>query len=105
MDFGYWNIDLTLLEYDRMGFDKICDLIFHHPDDDKTYYYVKDKYDKVKDVSFMPNYIKEDWIKYNKKTLDIKTIDYFINKHLDESEFIINELKKIKRDMIINNIL
>lgn len=43
-------------------------------DKDGEYYYLLDSSDKIKDVSKMPNYIKEDYYNYNTKIL---TIDFF----------------------------
>ena len=82
------------------------------------YFYIQDDIEKIIDVSCMPNYIKEDWINYNKKELNIKIVEEHIRKYVDlrDSEVylevtnqtyddIINDLQSIKRDLIINKII
>ena len=83
------------------------------------FFYIQDDIEKIIDVSSMPNYIKEDWINYNKKDLTISIVDQHIIKYVDlrdsQSPFlevssetyddVISELQSIKRDLIINKII
>jgi hypothetical protein len=81
------------------------------------YFYIHDDIEKVKDVSQMPEYIKEDWINYNKKPLNISVLNQmiknyedqlnsaFLVKFDDEIEDLINLLKSLRRDLIINKVI
>lgn len=78
------------------------------------YYFIKDDIEKIKDVSKMPSYIKEDWIKYNKKELTYNIINQHIREYLNKSESqysnddileILSTLKAIKRQLIIKNLI
>jgi hypothetical protein len=76
---------------------------------------IQDELEKVLDVSYMPVYIKEDWINYNKKPID----KHILIEHIKEYEEKVNwqwppdentkqsleKLKAIKRDQIINKII
>jgi hypothetical protein len=98
---------------------------------DDDYYFIEDDIEKVMDVSSMPNYIKEDWINYNKKDINQKVLDNHIAIYTDKIEKIemqwpysippadlaayafnnqevqkvISILKSIKRNLIIKNII
>lgn len=61
---------------------------------DNEYYFVQDDIEKVRDVSIMPQYIKEDWIKYNRKELNM----FVINKHIKEYE------SRLKRSIEFNSV-
>ena len=54
-------LDLDFLNYE-MRKERV--IIF---DKDGELYYINDDYDKVNDVNKMPNYIKDDWWKYESK--------------------------------------
>jgi len=82
------------------------------------FFYIKDDIEKIFDVSCMPNYIKEDWVNYNKKDLTINIVDEHIRKYVDlrDSEVylevtnqtyddVISELQSIKRNLIISKII
>ena len=73
------------------------------------HYYLYDESDKIEDISKMPAYIKEDWVNYNKKDIDIVTIDHHIKKFseigLIETNYISSELKRIKRDLTLKKII
>ena len=82
------------------------------------YFYIQDDIEKIIDVSCMPNYIKEDWILYNKRELTINVVEGHIRKYVDlrDSEVylevtnqtyddVISELQSIKRDLIIKKII
>jgi hypothetical protein len=62
----------------------------------------------------MPHYIKEDWIKYNRKELTNQILDWHIIDYTKklESQYpnddlldVINKLKSIKRHLIIKKII
>jgi hypothetical protein len=78
------------------------------------YYVIQDDIEKVLDVSQMPHYIKEDWIKYNRKELTNQILDWHIIDYTKklESQYpnddlldVINKLKSIKRHLIIKKII
>lgn len=84
----------------------------------EDFFYIREDIEKIIDVSCMPNYIKEDWINYNKKDLTINIVDEHIRKYIDlrDSEVylevtnqkyddVISELQSIKRNLIINKII
>jgi len=83
--------------------------------DDEDYYIIEEDIEKIMDVSSMPNYIKEDWINYNKKELNQKVIDKHIKIYTDKSDMkyppdeeiekVISTLKSIKRHLLIKKII
>lgn len=76
-----------------------------------VFFYIEDYKEKMIDISKMPFYIRLDWLNYNKKELDLKTINQHIEYHKttsrwDGNDFIqddtkISELISIRRDIII----
>jgi len=50
-------------------------------DKDSEYYYLLDSSDKIKDVSKMPKYIKDDYYHYNSKILTIEYFNMIIEKY------------------------
>ena len=83
-------------------------------EDGDDYYIIQDDREKIEDISQMPNYIKEDWIKYNRKELTSQILDWHITDYIDKSESqypnkelseVISKLKSIKRHLIIKKIL
>lgn len=79
-------------DFKNYTFDRRCELIFSIDDE---YYELIELRDKIQDVNKMPDYIKNDWYKYNGITLTEKTLD----KHLADGE------ENIKRPRsVINNI-
>jgi len=79
------------------------------------YFYLKDDIDKIKDVSNMPSYIKEDWLNYNKKELGMSVINKQI-KNLEtilehkrpynpDDDEALSQLISIRRNLIINGII
>jgi hypothetical protein len=77
------------------------------------YFYIEDNKDKISDVVNMPYYIRDDWFKYNKNNLNIKTLNEHIkewsNQHLlvdnNDIDKILDELKSIRRELIIKGII
>jgi hypothetical protein len=79
-------------------------------DSSGDYFFISDDYEKICDVLNMPLYIKNDWVKYNKKKLDLVTL----NKHIKYYELVVenNDVVKIKkilnairRNLIIEGII
>ena len=101
-----------ITEYDHHTLICIATIIY---EDSGDYFYIKDDINKIDDVSKMPTYIKEDWLNYNKKPLDIS----IINRQIKNLEIIIEKrrpydpkdedklitLKSIRRDLIIKGII
>ncbi len=112
---------INLLPYKSIS---ITEKFIHHTliqevtiiiEDSDEYYFIQDDVEKVKDVSQMPNYIKEDWIKYNRKPLTKEVLDLHIQhyKEISDSQYppdketdeILSLLKSIKRHQIIGKIV
>ncbi len=75
---------------------------------DGEYFFIVEEEQKIYDVSQMPYYIKEDWIKYNKKSVSLSLINDQIMRltnKFDQFEDEINLLKSLKRDLIIKKII
>lgn len=75
---------------------------------DGEYSFIVEEEQKVFDVSQMPNYIKEDWIKYNKKTVSLSLLNEQIKKltnDYDQFEEELSLLKSLRRELIINGII
>lgn len=107
-------IDLeSLVEVTTIIFDSCGDL-----------YYIVDDIEKIKDVSSMPSYIKEDWVNENKRPVDISVLNNQINKFsievedeksrllesnyhdsLKEKMLTLDNLISIRRDLIISGVI
>jgi hypothetical protein len=83
-------------------------------DDNDVYFYVYDTYDKIRSIQSMPQYIQNDWFKYNRKELNITIINRhigFLTKLCDsEVGHVLYTgrlflLKSIRRNLIINGII
>lgn len=87
---------------------------------DGIYFIINDETEKLSDISRMPLYIKEDWLNYNKKPIDISTVNKhieFVEKwikyplssidtlHSEYWEELLKTLKSLRRELIINGIL
>lgn len=74
---------------------------------DGEYSFLVEEEQKIFDISQMPNYIKEDWIKYNKKSLSLSLINEQIKKltNFDQFEEELTLLKSLRRDLIIQGII
>jgi hypothetical protein len=105
-----------LINYDHHSLNRMTSVIFQN---ESGYFHIEDELEKVYDVCQMPDYIKLDWINYNKKSISIPVI----NKHIayytkldkknkfdayqdsyDNEELLIS-LKSIRRELIINGII
>lgn len=115
VDLDDWNIISHTHYYEVNPFSKISTIIIENNSGD--YFCIKDEYDKIIDVTKMPNYIIKDWVNYNKKDLDIATLNKQIKwfeSHLDDpvnliesekTEETIKTLKSLRRDLIIKDII
>jgi hypothetical protein len=75
---------------------------------DGEYSFIVEEEQKVFDISQMPNYIKEDWVKYNKKSLSLSLLNEQIKKLTndnDQFEDELNLLKSLRRELIIKGII
>jgi hypothetical protein len=81
-------------------------------------FFINDEVQKLEDVSQMPDYIKLDWIKYNRKSLGISEINKhveFYNKEIvreswsndaiEEMQEYLDKLISIRRDLILKGII
>ncbi len=98
-----------LINYDHHSLNRMTSVIFQN---ESGYFHIEDELDKVYDVCQMPDYIKLDWINYNKKNIAISVINKHIayyNKLIDEydqnTEDLLIKLKSIRRELIINGII
>jgi DNA topoisomerase VI subunit A len=99
-------------EWDRHQISQIATIIIEY---NNEYFYIQEEMEKILDISQMPQYIKEDWIRYNKKDLTDKIIISHIKEYeeLKESQWpsedawdsALSRLKAIKRSEIIRKIL
>ncbi len=103
---------ISFTDYDTMN--HIVNIILQIED---NFFFIEDEYDKVVDVSQMPDYIKTDWFIYNKKELNLSSINKHVMsltkslenlKSIQEEEKIeqnLEKLKSIRREFIIKGIL
>jgi hypothetical protein len=100
-----WNHLTTTQQTDHHTLDSILTILIEK---DGEYHFIVEEQEKVFDISQMPNYIKEDWINYNKKSLSLSIMNKQIKKLTndgDQFEEEITLLKSLRRDLIINGIL
>ena len=74
------------------------------------FFTIEDDWEKLCDVSQMPDYIKNDWIKYNKKKLNMIIINKHIKSCYDKLDSpqrteMLKNLKVIRRDYILKGII
>ena len=75
---------------------------------DDEYSFIIEEEQKVFDISQMPNYIKEDWIKYNKKSVSLSLLNQQIKRLTNDYEHFeeeLNLLKSLRRELIIKRII
>lgn len=100
-----WSHVTTTQKIDHHTLDEVFTILIEK---DGDYYFIVEECEKVFDVSQMPNYIKEDWINYNKKTLSLSLLNEQIKKYTNDFgqfEDELNLLKSLRRDLIINGIV
>lgn len=103
---GTWKI---LFEYSELQHHTMRYLLTIFIEKDKEYFYLIDDRDKIGDIIKMPSYIKEDWVRYNKKELDFNIIDKYIKDlkkvEMSETSSLLNDLINIKREIQLNKII
>ncbi len=116
-----WNQVCLITKYEHHTLINNATVLIENSGD---YFYIHDDIEKVIDVSQMPEYIKGDWINYNKKPLNIPVLNQMIKDYEkgrqnlrfpamyeyneptdDELEDLINLLKSLRRDLIINKVI
>jgi hypothetical protein len=115
-----WNEVCLITKYEHHTLINNATVLIENSGD---YFYIHDDIEKVKDVSQMPEYIKEDWINYNKKPLNIPVLNQMIKSYEnqlnsglerpfslsepsdDELENLVSLLKSLRRDLIINKVI
>lgn len=100
-----WNHITTSNKTNHHTLDEIFTILIER---DGEYFYIVEECQKVFDISQMPIYIKEDWIKYNKKSLSLSLLNEQIKKftnEFDQFEDELSLLKSLRRDLIIKGII
>lgn len=100
-----WKHLTTTQHTDHHTLDSIFTILIEK---DGEYHFIVEEQEKVFDISQMPNYIKVDWINYNKKSLSLSLMNKQIKKlsnDRDQFEDELTLLKSLRRDSIINGIL
>ena len=109
---------LTIVKYHLDSLTRMSHIIYKSDD---VYWILVDSEEKLDDVSKMPHYIKNDFIKYNSKPLKfeqinkfIKDIERYFDFHNDQSMSTevedlhrdnLVKLKELKREFILKNLL
>lgn len=100
-----WRHLTTTEKYDRHTLNSILTILIEK---DGEYFFIEEEAEKLFDISQMPNYIKEDWINYNKKSLSLSMLNQQIfkltNKH-GQFEEELELLKSLRRDLIIKGLI
>jgi hypothetical protein len=100
-----WNHITTTSKINNYSLDNYFTILIEK---DGEYFFLVEEEQKVFDISQMPNYIKEDWIKYNKKSLSLLILNEQIKKlsnDYDQFEEELSLLKSLRRELIINGII
>lgn len=100
-----WKHITTSHKIDHHTLDEIFTILIEK---DGEYSYIVEECQKVFDISQMPIYIKEDWIKYNKKSLSLSLLNEQIKNltnDFGQFEEDLNLLKSLRRELIINGIV
>lgn len=100
-----WNHITTSQKIDNHTLDEIFTILIEK---DGEYFYIVEECQKVFDISQMPIYIKEDWIKYNKKSVSLSLLNEQIKRYtndFDQFEEELSLLKSLRRDLIIKGII
>ena len=100
-----WNHLTTTSKINNYSLDNYFTILIER---DGEYSFLVEEEQKIFDISQMPKYIKEDWIKYNKKSLSLSLINEQIKKltnDFDQFEEELTLLKSLRRDLIIQGII
>ena len=110
-----WKSIYLFTKYDFHTLINYATIIIQNPSDDYFYFY--HDIEKIIDVSLMPNYIKEDWLNYNKKELNILVLNACIKDCQEKLEVVTNQekersykktletFKSIRREIILKGII
>jgi hypothetical protein len=100
-----WNHITTTSKINNYSLDNYFTILIEK---DGEYFFLVEEEQKVFDISQMPNYIKEDWIKYNKKSLSLSILNEQIKKlsnDYDQFEDELSLLKSLRRELILKGII
>jgi len=99
-----WNHITTTSKINNYSLDNYFTILIEK---DGEYHFLVEEEQKIFDISQMPIYIKEDWIKYNKKSLSLSLLNEQIAKYNNDFEFEeeLSLLKSLRRELIINGII
>lgn len=100
-----WNHITTTSKINNYSLDNYFTVLIEK---DGEYSFIVEEEQKVFDISQMPNYIKEDWIKYNKKSLSLSILNEQIKKYsndYDQFEDELSLLKSLRRELILKGII
>lgn len=100
-----WQVLVTTQSIDNQTLDYWSTILIEHQG---QYCYLVEEEQKVFDISQMPDYIKTDWIKYNKKPLNLLALNRQIKKlsaDLEQFEEELDLLKRLRRDLILEGII
>ncbi len=100
-----WNHITTTSKINNYSLDNYFTILIEK---DGEYFFLVEEEQKVFDISQMPNYIKEDWIKYNKKSLSLSILNEQIKKYsndYDQFEDELSLLKSLRRELILKGII
>jgi hypothetical protein len=100
-----WNHITTTSEINNYSLDNYFTILIEKHGE---YSFLVEEEQKIFDISQMPIYIKEDWIKYNKKSLSLSLLNEQIKKLTNEFgqfEEELSLLKSLRRELIINGIV
>lgn len=100
-----WNHITTTSKINNYSLDNYLTILIEK---DGDYFFLVEEEQKIFDISQMPNYIKEDWINYNKKSLSLQLLNEQIKKlsnDFDQFEDELSLLKSLRRNIIINGII
>jgi hypothetical protein len=105
IDVTPWNHITTTSKINNYSLDNYFTILIEK---DGEYFFLVEEEQKVFDISQMPNYIKEDWIKYNKKSLSLSILNEQIKKlsnDYDQFEDELSLLKSLRRELILKGII
>lgn len=100
-----WEVLVTTQSLDNHSLDYWFTILIQQQG---QYYYLVEEEQKVFDISQMPDYIKTDWIKYNKRPLNLLALNRQIKKlsgDLEQFEEELDLLKRLRRDLILEGII
>lgn len=100
-----WNHITTTSKINYYSLDNYFTILIEK---DGEYSFLVEEEQKIFDISQMPIYIKEDWIKYNKKSLSLSLLNEQIKKltnDFNQFEDELSLLKSLRRELIIKGII